>query len=225
VELPRVCKDDLVILPKKFCQEVGGANALAICYKIGSQIHFFDPVTFKIFEVTSNMWFNHEADVKVIPFKGNETEFEVIDIYQDTDRKTAFTNSFSNIEIRFAHLMVRRTNDKQEFTCITQLGHILKHGDMCIGYDLTSLNSNEELTTLNNQRYLPDVLIIRKTYPKGNRIWKLKRMEVEEGLELAKPSKKQKEEALNGDKDMRDFCEEIEQSKTIRSKINLFRVV
>ena len=224
LELPKVCKDDLVILPKRLCREVGGANALAVCYKVGSRIHLFDPITFKIFEINCNMWFNCEGDIKLIPFKGNETEFYVVDIYQDHDKKQSFNNSFSNIEVRFAHMVVRRSSDSKEFTCVTQLGHILKHGDTVLGYDLTGLNSNEELSTLENQKYLPDVLVIRKTYPKGGRIWKLKRMEIEEGLENAKPSKKQKLNALEGDKDMNDFCEEIEQNKFIRAKMNLYRV-
>lgn len=224
VELPRVCKDDLVILPKKLCREVvGGANSLAVCYKVGTRIHLFDPVTFKIFELNSNVWFNHEADIKVIPFRTNESEFYVVDIYQDQDKKVSFTNSFANIEVRFAHLLVRRASDSQEFTCITQLGHILKHGDTVLGYDLTALNC-EELTNLDNQKYLPDVLIMRKTYPKGERIWKLRRLEVEEGkLEVKNPSRKQKQAAKEGDKDLQDFYEEIEQNKVIRSKINLYR--
>ena len=224
LELPKVCKDDLVILPKKLCNEVGGTNALAICYKVGSAIHMFDPITFKVFFINANMWFSYENDIKVIPFKTNESEFYVVDIYKDQDKKVSFNNSFSNIEIRFAHIEVRRASDNQEFTSITQLGHILKHGDTVLGYDLTALNSAAELATLENQKYIPDVLIIRKTYPKGNRIWKLKRMEVEEGLELAKPTKKQKQAQEEGDKDLKDFCEEIEQNKFLRSKMNLYRV-
>lgn len=224
LELPRVCKDDLVILPKRLCREVvGGANALAVCYKVGTRIHLFDPVTFKIFELNANVWFNFDSDIKVIPFASNQSEFYVVDIYQDTDRKHSFTNSFSNIEVRFAHLLVRRASDSQEFTCITQLGHILKHGDTVQGYDMTALNC-EELVNLDNQKYLPDVLIMRKTYPKGDRIWKLKRLEVEEGkLDVKNPSRKQKQAVKEGDRDLKDFCEEIEQNKVIRAKINLYR--
>lgn len=223
VELPRVCKDDLVVLPKKLCKEaVGGANALAVCYKVGTRIHLFDPVTFKIFELNGNVWFNHEADIKVIPFRSNETEFYVVDIYRDEGKKAQFTNSFSNIEIRFAHLVVRRASDNKEFTCVTQMGHILKHGDTVLGYDMSSL-ACEELSNMDNQKYLPDVLVMRKTYPKGERIWKLERMEVEEGLEVKNPSKKQKQAAKLGDKDLQDFYEEIEQNKGIRTKINLYR--
>lgn len=224
LEIPRVCKDDLLILPRKVTKEVGGANSIAICYKVGSQIHLYDTVTLKRFELNANMWFNNDPDIKVVPFKGNETEFYVVDIYQDKDSKMSFNHSFAQIELRFAHLVVRRSSDSKEFNCITHMGHILKHGDTVLGYDLTALNSSDELSTLDNQKYVPDVIIIRKTYPKGNRIWKLKRMEVEEGLEVAKPSKKQKQAMADGDKDLNDFCEDIEQNKFLRSKINLYRV-
>lgn len=32
--MPRICKDDLIIMPLALCKELGGVNALAVCYKV-----------------------------------------------------------------------------------------------------------------------------------------------------------------------------------------------
>lgn len=221
-EMPKICKDDIVLLPKKLCQQFGGVNTLAICYKVTSKIHFYDPVTLKRFEMNSVQYFNNEGDLTIIPFKTNESEFYVTDIYQDQNPSTTFNNSFADIQIRFAHVTVRHAKTGREFTCTTHLGHILKHGDSALGYDLTSLNCSEELTNLPNQKFLPDVILMRKYYGIKQRIWKLNRMEIED--ETDGPIKENKKKEEDAEKDMNAFMEEIEQDKFLRSKINLYRV-
>jgi hypothetical protein len=44
---------------------------------------------------------------------------------------------------------------------------------------------------------LPDVVVIRKFYPKNKRIWKIKRMRVEQPEFVKKVKKKQLEENLD----------------------------
>lgn len=217
-EMPRICKDDLVVLPKPLCKELGGVNAVAVCYKVGSLIHLYDPVTLKRFFIGAHQYFNYEPEIAIIPFKKNETEFFVSDIYTE-DGKTP-DQSFADIQNRFARCEVSRSSDGEVFCCTTYLGHILNHGDLVLGFDLKALN-REELVDIPHQKYLPDVVLIRKTYPpkfKKKRIWKIKKMEVEEGLELKKPKKNQEDNT--GDMDA--FLEELEQDKYLRSKVNLY---
>lgn len=222
-EIPKICKDDIIILPKKLCKEFGGVNALAVCYKVSSKIHLYDPVSLKKFEMNSVQYFNNEADIMIIPFKTNETEFYVTDIYQDADSKNTFNQSFADINIRFAHVTVRHSQTGHEFTSTTHLGHLLKHGDSVLGYDLTSLN-NEELSSITHQKYVPDVLIVRKYYGVKQRIWKLKRLNIQEDSELiAKEKKGKNNNSVDLDQDMNAFMEEIEQDKQLRSKINLYK--
>lgn len=38
VELPRICKDDLVIMPPKLAKELGGVSRLQLCFKV-SEVH------------------------------------------------------------------------------------------------------------------------------------------------------------------------------------------
>jgi len=222
-EIPKICKDDIIILPKKLSREFGGVNAMAVCYKVSSKIHLYDPVSLKKFEMNSVQYFNNEADIMVIPFKTNETEFYVTDIYQDADSKNTFNQSFADINIRFAHVSVRHSKTGHEFTSTTHLGHLLKHGDSVLGYDLTSLN-NEELSSITNQKYVPDVLIVRKYYGVKQRIWKLKRLNIQEDSETAGKEKKSKNNnSVDMDQDLHAFMEEIEQDKQLRTKINLYK--
>ena len=44
--------------------------------------------------------------------------------------------SLANIEVTFARLEVTRNSDGKNFSGVTHLGHILKHGDEAMGYDL-----------------------------------------------------------------------------------------
>lgn len=34
--MPKICKDDLIVMPVSLCRELGGVNALAVCYKVSN---------------------------------------------------------------------------------------------------------------------------------------------------------------------------------------------
>merc|ERR1711881_346496 len=73
---------------------------------------------------------------------------------------------------------VMKEKDNQTYCCQTHLGHILKHGDSVVGYEIGSINCTEDLQSLKGQESLPDVILIRKQYDekhKKKKIWKLKR--------------------------------------------------
>ena len=215
IEIPRICKDDLVILPKKLCKEFGGMNNMAVCYKIGNSIHLYDPVSLKRIEMSAAQYFVYEKDFKVIPFRSNETEYFISDIRLDNAPKMSADTSFIANNRLFARAEVTRASDYEQFSCTTHLGNILNHGDTVLGYDLTALNC-EEISELDNQKYVPDVILIRKIYPeKKKRFWKLKRMQIDEG-EVDKKQKPGDEE-----EQFEEFLVELEQDKHMRSKVNL----
>jgi len=83
--------------------------------------------------------------------------------------------TFSNIKNRFAHVEVMKECDGTTYCCQTHLGHILKHGDVAVGFDIRSINCTEDLESLKNQKSLPDVILVRKHYDEKYRkkkIWK-----------------------------------------------------
>ena len=62
IEMPKICKDDLIILPIGLAKELGGVNSLGVCYKISLQIHCYDPVTLRCYEISNKQYFSYEED-------------------------------------------------------------------------------------------------------------------------------------------------------------------
>lgn len=111
--------------------------------------------------------------------KGHETKFIITDIYRDLDISFDPNQTLAKADIKFARVEAFWEGSNELLTGNTHLGHVLKHGDEAVGYDLRGLNSNVDVDGLEGQSYLPDFIFIRKFYPKRQRIWKLNRMEIE----------------------------------------------
>mmetsp|Transcript_7 Transcript_7/g.10 ORF Transcript_7/g.10 Transcript_7/m.10 type:complete len:335 (+) Transcript_7:58-1062(+) len=79
VEIPKICKDDLVIVPKKIATQLGGCSQLLLCQKVANMIHLIDPVQMKIIQMDGTKYFALEDKLTFIPAKGNTTEFLVYD--------------------------------------------------------------------------------------------------------------------------------------------------
>lgn len=211
-----------MILPIGLAKELGGVNSLGVCYKISLQIHCYDPVTLRCYEISSKQYFSYEEDIVVIPFRGQETKFMIQDIQEDKHKASMINTTFSNISKRFAHVEVLKENDGSTYCCTTHLGHILKHGDSVLGYEVSSINCTEDLQSLKNQRSLPDVILIRKHYDekyRKRRIWKLQRQDIEENDMGGKRKKYETKKAM----DQEEFEAEIEQNKEYRKNMNQYR--
>ncbi len=227
IEMPKICKNDLIIIPKRLTKEYGGVNNLGVCFKISNKIHLFDPMSMKKYAMNSDQYFNFEHEIEIIPFKENQTQFYVTDIYQEKSQTFNLNTTLAHIDIRFAHVEVNRMSDHSSVIGTTHIGHILKHGDCAKGYDIKSLNRLEEECNLSNQKSLPDVILIQKFYPekrKKRRIWKLKRMQIEDEEEEKNIKMREQEKQIVEEKnEMDDFIDEIEQDKFMRSKMMLYR--
>lgn len=111
-------------------------------------------------------------------------------------------------------------NDVQ-FTCITHLGGLLQTGDTVLGYDLTNTNFNidEEDEGSMSKMSIPDVILVRKCYErKGERSWRLKKLETEKGEE--REGKHNKDDY---DADMEDFMQQVEADREFRQQMNIYR--
>lgn len=89
-EMPKVCKDDLIIMPKRMCREFGGINALGVCYKVNNRIRCYDPVTLRIFDINAETYYKYEPELEIIPFRSREQEFLVVDVEHDQEKATTF---------------------------------------------------------------------------------------------------------------------------------------
>ena len=65
----------------------------------------------------------------------------------------------------------------------------------------------------------PDVILVKKKYKRGKRIWKLKHLE-KETVTTTKVNKKEEENNAN---QYEEFLKDIEEDKPLRSQLNLYR--
>ena len=108
------------------------------------------------------------------------------------------------------------------------MGYILNPGDHALGYDLSLANFNSEnfeiLMQGRNQGIIPDVILVKKSYPKTrkktrSRNWKLKALTKEEEVDAIKT----KNEKLKDEADYEAFLREIEEDPELRAMINLYK--
>lgn len=115
----------------------------------------------------------------------------------------------------------------------THLGGILQPGDTVLGYHLTRANFNsDDYATLNSDR-IPDVILIKKTYParrKKNkpRAWRLKSMakEVEEDTQTDRKGmigKMGGRDQKKVEQDYELFLRDLEEDPEMRSAVNLYK--
>ena len=221
VEIPRICKDDLIILPEKLRKSFGCASQLLLCRKVTTSIHLIDIQDGKTFELSEKAYFQSENEMTVIPEHGNTTEFMIIDQEQSmVNLNKSFSTIISKHKLDMYRITAARTNDWTEFQTKTHLRH-LKQNRIAKGYDLSTMTFIDDLKLKSSF----DVIMVKIVFDKEKkqqkkRIWRLKRMEIEEAEE-----RKKKKEKVNPDKeDFEDFLDDLEQDKDLRSKITLFQV-
>jgi hypothetical protein len=236
VEIPAICKDDLVALEPKLCSMLGGVSQLLLCTRITAGLHLLDPVSLKLVEVSAGTFFHHRFRSQVSAKQLQE--YVILDIEKiDSARKEADhpnaldMRSFNkqklvmNQKMCLAVATVARVSDMGKndttFEIKTHLGHMLNPGDTALGYDLTKANWNDDVK-ISKKHGLPAVCLVRKSYPKrnraGRRAFALKHLPKEES---EAPPKKM--DLLRSEQEMEEFLNEIEEDPEMQGKVNLYR--
>ncbi len=123
---------------------------------------------------------------------------------------------------------VAKSNDlSRTFFARSHLGRILKPGDHALGYDLTNVNFNNacwETFKARNKSGIPDVILIKKSYPNArkkmkSRPWKMKGLVKEAEMEQVSRGKL---EAARGVDDQELFMRELEEDPEMRGMVNLY---
>ena len=115
-------------------------------------------------------------------------------------------------------------SDATIFTVLTHIGRHLKCGDSVLAYDIGSCVYNEANAKPMKGKPLPEVVIIRKTYPRYRkknlaRNWTLARLPVEEKENYhAKKGEKAK-----ADEEEEQFLIDIEEDEEMRGMINIYK--
>jgi len=227
VEIAPVCRHDLVVLSRRLCSSLGGISPLMLCTKVSASVHLIDPVTLKIVEITTSMFWRDPFAAAM--GQGQLTEYVVLDVEADgqgdqTDynRKSAYSQKVALAEVTVARACDLGVNDEQ-IKCLSHLGGLLKAGDNVLGYDVkaASLPDAAEFSSLKG-RQVADVILVRKTYPKKNRAakrnWRLRNLNIEGPDKALKKSEQEMEE-----QEYERFLQEVEEDPEAQRGVNIYR--
>jgi len=142
------------------------------------------------------------------------SEFVVLGIENvDNDfnsSRAAIRQKFRQVQVEIARKEDFGVNDRT-FIVNTHLGEILNFNDTVLAYDLQQCNISDLEEHQHVDAYLPDIVIVKKTFPKfrkrqKNRIWKLKHFEDD------------KREPEQDDEEMQQDGDEEEQPNEVKAK-------
>jgi len=216
VEMPPICKEDLVCLPPRLSSQLGGFSPLSLVYKVSNQLHLLDPWTLQTREISTTTYWH--LPFRSICAKPNLIEFMVMDI----EPLNVEHGKFQLCDITVARMSDIGRNDIQ-FYIRSHLGKFLNPGDTVAGYDLTTANLVEDDLTGMRGEPLPEIILIKKVYPnrrhsKKARHWKLKALAKEQ--ELARRNAELQREM----RDYEEFLQELEEDPEMRGHITMYRV-
>ncbi|KAG0144180.1 hypothetical protein CROQUDRAFT_108688 [Cronartium quercuum f. sp. fusiforme G11] len=241
VELVPICKDDIVCLPNKLAKYLSNISPLLICTKVGTSVHLIDPLTLQSIDLQSQVyWRNPFSPLASI---SSCIEFIVLDIEPATF-PTKQCGQFLLSDAQVSPLSSSLDSDTI-FHTRTHLGSVLKPGDTVLGYHLINSNFNEPNFNLLKSNKIPEIILIRKTYPnrrKKNkpRNWKLRSIakEVNQdnietqdvGLgrkinknELLKKGGRGMNEIAKVEADYEMFLRDLEEDPELRQNVQLFK--
>lgn len=239
LELAPICKDDLVILQPKLQKSLGGIGPLILVYKVTTSVHIVDVHTMRTHEIdTTNYW---KYMFKALCTKDRLTRFIVLNV-EEVDFDVNTSRAAARQKFRMVRLEVARESEfgvnDRTFIVNTHLGEHINFNDTVWGYDLDQLNMQEledyEDDPKCNKHQLPDIVIVRKAYPKVNkrqksRIWKLKHIDKLETGEnnvhamKKKSAKEQRNFEEREQADYNEFLQDIEEDPEMRANINLYK--
>ncbi|WRT63701.1 uncharacterized protein IL334_000624 [Kwoniella shivajii] len=238
VEIVPVCKDDLVCLPRNQAKAWGNISPLTICSRVGNTIHLLDPMTLQQTDVTAPVYWRQPFDS--LATVTDLVEFIVLDVepsgpirgkYVLADAQIVRSSGNGNNNVDDEGM-----GDDGIFHTRTHLGGILQPGDTVLGYHLTNANFNDEAFESLDVDRIPDVILVKKTYPNRRkkskpRNWKLRSI-AKEAEDVNESEKTVGRGALgrrggvdqkNVERDYELFLRDLEEDKEMRAAINLYK--
>jgi len=225
VEIVPICKDNVVCLPAKLAQSLGGMGRIATVHKVNSLVHLIDPNTGQFAEINANTYFKAPFNSLTRSSK-QMSEYTVMNIEPIAEHERHRFKGQGPVSKKhlLADVWVVKSSElgaaEDNIHCRTHLGHLLQVGDSCLGYDLANSNVNDpHLETLPEQSR-PDVVIVKKIFGEKSlrnrrRKWRLRHME---GLHGANGV-----ETASQNNDYNDFLEDLEEDPELRTNVNIYR--
>ncbi|WVZ67355.1 hypothetical protein U9M48_016443 [Paspalum notatum var. saurae] len=166
VELCPVCRDDLVFLPREASRALGGLGPLVLCIKVTSSLALLDTKNMRTVALGIKEYDRYRFEPLLTSRR--LVEYVVLDVQHDPSGGVTVLGS--PYMMSWAHVARASDFGKNDtvFTVKTHLGYQLKPGDLALGYDLTSANSNNlELESYGQSHELPAAVLVRKSYERG----------------------------------------------------------
>ncbi|DAZ97609.1 TPA: hypothetical protein N0F65_002228 [Lagenidium giganteum] len=208
VEISPICKDDLLLLPTRTAQSCGSIPNLVLCARVTGMIHVVDPSTGQRAEITNDKYWK-------LPFLPLETspnmvEFIVLDVEPVEKRKqqqqATAERLHADAKMVLADIEVARVSDfgvnDTTFLVRSHLGSVLAAGDTVKGYDLTNAVFGSRYTYSLKQE-LPDVLLVRKIFPREKKSKKDHKLKT---LNARRANKISKGEAARQQREFEEFA-------------------
>lgn len=99
-------------------------------------IYLIDPITLKTFHMTALQYFQFEKEIITISLKNNSTEFMVLNVNDESNKKNKKNSIDSSlISPKIYEIEVARVKDWETYTVKSHLGNILKENNMVLGND------------------------------------------------------------------------------------------
>lgn len=222
VELAPICRDDLVVLPKKLAHSLGNVLRLVICSKVTNLLQFLDVNTLQTADLQAGVYWR--APFPSLLDMSQLVEFIVLDVEPTGEQRGRWV--LADVEVCRACDM--GVND-HTFYVRTHLGAIIHPGDLVMGYYLANTNFNLDLWDELDTNNLPEVVLVKKHYHRKNskkksRQWKLKRMAKEHNDIVANDdSRLARQEQEKAERDYELFLQELEEDDELRQTINLYK--
>eukprot|EP00276_Gloeochaete_wittrockiana_P013997 CAMPEP_0184333316 /NCGR_PEP_ID=MMETSP1089-20130417/2314_1 /TAXON_ID=38269 ORGANISM="Gloeochaete wittrockiana, Strain SAG46.84" /NCGR_SAMPLE_ID=MMETSP1089 /ASSEMBLY_ACC=CAM_ASM_000445 /LENGTH=492 /DNA_ID=CAMNT_0026657061 /DNA_START=17 /DNA_END=1495 /DNA_ORIENTATION=+ len=216
VEIPPVCRDDIVCLPKAVAQHLGNIYPVMLCSRVSNVIQLVDPTSLINVDLPADAFWH-------CPFRALVDRRQLIKfIILDVEPLGQYHNKYCLADATIARDSDFGKNDTQ-YIVRTHLGYILKPGDYAVGYDMQSANFNDDDISSLGNRSLPDIILVKKHFERTNRKrlrkWKLRNLDKEEQDNLRKG------DADRMADDYEAFMQEIEEDPEMRNQINLYKAV
>lgn len=236
VEIVPICKDDLVAIPRSLARSWGNISPLTICSRVGNSMHLLDPMTLQQTDVTAPVYWRSPFDP--LASVSDLVEFIVLDIEPSGVQRGKYV--LADAQVTRSSGSGRKEADDDGmgddgiYHTRTHLGAFLQPGDTVLGYHLTNSNFNNDAFEALDQSRIPDVILVKKTYPNRRkkskpRNWKLRSIakEAEDGTEgnvgRGALGRRGGVDQKNVERDYELFLRDLEEDPEMRAAVNLYK--
>jgi len=234
-------------MPLKQARSLSNISPLTICSRVGNSLQLLDPQTLQTCEIPAELYWRNPFDS--LASVTDLVEFTVLDIEPDFSRQRG---KLVMADVQVALAGAFRSNNgltddnddvmdfessgytNQVFHTRTHLGAILQPGDTALGYFLTNANYNSDNFASLPQDRIPDIILVKKTYPNRRkkskaRNWKLRSIAKEAGEEGETSGARGAIGRMGGrdakkvEQDYEIFLRDLEEDPELRAGINLYK--